>query len=1010
MILTSTRLRLLERHAFYACLVLFLLLLSSSLRAASTLLHNDHDPAIRVHGVVKNTQGYPMPGVNVLVKGTTIGTSSDANGEFSLEVDGEDDVLVFSFIGYKVFEIRVGAQTEIAASLTEDATALDAVEIRSTGYWSDTKARSVGNIAKVSSEDIERQPVTSPLMSLQGRMAGVDVQPTSGMPGSSVKIMIRGQNSLRNDGNSPLYIIDGIPIDPRPLAPAANSLLTGFDPLSTINPANIESIQVLKDADATSIYGSRGANGVILITTKKANMTGKTNFEVSAYQGAGRVANFLNTMNTQQYLEMRREAFRNDGTTPQPWDYDLSEWDSTRYTDWQKTLIGGTAKIVDVQTGLTGGNANTSFRLSGGFHKESLVFPGDFGYQRITGGFNLNHLSPNQKLRVGLSINYGSDKNKLFDDTYAVSNALTLSPNAPSLYTDNGELNWENSTFSNPLAAMKNIHRANAENLVMNADFLFNLGKGLDVKVNAGFTSLNGAESVILPLAAYPPAYAQYYTGSLRDGNNARKTWIIEPQLNYHKKVGESEFNIVIGATWQEGRFASKLIQSDGYTSDALIGSAGFAPTISIARDITSEYKYIAVYARAGYNWKEKYFLNFTGRRDGSSRYSLENRFANFGSVGAAWIFSDEPFMAGLKPFLDFGKLRASYGSTGSDQIGDYMYYDTYRTTGRYQGQTSLHPTALYNPDYRWETTQKFEVATEMRMFDNRVSVEAAYYRNRSSNQLVNIVLPYSTGYPSVFGNFNPVVDNRGWEFNVGANLIRSDKFRWNMNINFTVPHNELVKFPDLENSPYATLYVVGEPLTVTKLYTYKGVNPETGLFEFVDEDDDGSSLGELDKKYVYNFGRKYYGGVSNTITFRSFELSFLMQYVDQTSKSYVNGTPGTVANQPVEFLDRWQRSGDAAKYQRYSASFFGPAPDSFTQYTNSNAVIMNSSFLRLKTLTLGYMLPSHLLEKTELQMVKVYIQGQNLFTESDYNGLDPETGSALPPLRVVTLGVQVKI
>jgi TonB-dependent starch-binding outer membrane protein SusC len=908
-----------------------------------------------------------------------------------------------------VFEVRVGAQTEISVSLAEDAMALDAVEIRSTGYWSDTKARSVGNIAKVSSEDIERQPVTSPLMSLQGRMAGVDVQPTGGIPGSAIKIQIRGQNSLRNDGNYPLYVIDGIPVDSRPLDATAISMVGAFDPLSTINPANIESIQVLKDADATSIYGSRGANGVILITTKQAGKSGKTTVDVSGYRGVGQVAKFLDVMNTQQYLGMRREAFRNDGIEIPSYEYDLTTWDTTRYTDWQKTLIGGTADISDVQAGISGGNANTSFRLGGGYHKETLVFPGDFGYRRLAGNFNMNHLSPNQKLRLSLTINYGSEKNTLFDDSRMMTNALTLPPHAPRLYTDEGQLNWENSSVQNPLAGTRNVHTSNTDNLMVNADIIYNIYKGLDVKVNTGFTSLNGVEAVISPLAAIDPAYVKYYTGSLNDGSNVRKTWIVEPQMSYNTRIGGSELNIVVGGTWQEGRYASKMVEKSGYTSDALIGTVGAATNINIARDVNNEYKYIAVFARMGYNWKEKYFINLTGRRDGSSRFSPENRFANFGSVGAAWIFTEEPFMNGVKSFISFGKLRSSYGSTGSDQIGDYMYIDTYKATGRYQGNPSLYPAALYNPDYQWEATRKFEAAIEAKFWNSRISLEAAYYQNRSSNQLIDIALPYATGFASYFGNFNPLIENRGWEFTLGTENIRSGHFRWTTNVNLTIPRNELVSFSDLEASSYRDRYVVGKPLSILKLYTYQGINPETGRYKFVDEDNSGS-LGTEDRQYVYNFGRQYYGGINNTIGFRNFDLSFLLQYVDQSAKTYLGAAPGQSSNLPVEMLDRWQRPGDNAKYQLYTSQYYGPIVDDFSRYSDSNAAIEDASFFRLKTLTLSYTVPMTALQRIRLAMVRVYVQGQNLFTITSYNGLDPETGAVLPPLRILTMGIQVKL
>jgi TonB-linked SusC/RagA family outer membrane protein len=1009
-IFTRILLHVVDKLVASACLLAFVASISPGAQAAS---RGNERIAITVSGVVKTVTGSPMPGVNILVKGTSIGTSSDKNGGFVIEVNGGDDVLVFSFIGFKPYETRVGSMTVIEVVLEEDIMSLSEVEIQSTGYWTDTKARSIGNIAKVSAKDIERQPVTSPLMSLQGRMTGVDVIPGNGAPGSAVRIQIRGQNSLRPEGNYPLYVIDGIPIDSRPISAAATSIIgnAGFDPLSTINPANIESIQVLKDADATSIYGSRGANGVILITTKQAKKSGETSFEVNAYQGVGSVSKFMDVLNTPQYLQMRREAFRNDGVEPQPWDYDLMQWDTTRNTDWQKELLGGTAKISDVQAGFTGGNVNTSFRLGGGFHRETLVFPGDFGYRRLSGSFNMNHLSPNQKLRITLAMNYGAEKNRLFDDSNMITNALTLPPNAPALYDENGDLNWEHSTFTNPLAATRNVHNTTTDNLVVNTDLLYNLISGLDVKVNLGYTSFTGNENVRFPLSAYDPAYAMYYTGTTRDGSNTRRTWIAEPQVNYNKRIGDSEFNVVVGGTWQEGRYASKMTSSGGYTSDLLLGSPQSATYTLVEKAETSQYKYVALYGRLGYNLKERYFLNFTGRRDGSSRYGPERRFANFGSVGAAWIFSGEPFLAGLSNVLNFGKLRASYGSTGTDQIGDYRYYELYTpTVGKYQGNISLYPTSPYLPDYHWEVTRKFELALETKMFDNRVAIEAAFYSNRSSNQLIETALPYASGFASVFANFSPTIENRGLEFMVETVNIRSEAFQWTTSVNVTIPRNELISFPNLESSAYAQMYVVGEPLSLTRLYALKGVDPQTGMYTFVDKDGGGSIDSQNDLVYTHNYGRKYYGGLTNTLSFKAFEFSFLLQFADQSAQNYTGFMPGQPANQPVDVLSRWRQVGDAANIQLYSQTLYGPIRDSFSQYTSSNAVIGNSSFLRLKTLSLTYTLPAAILRAARIQSARVYVQGQNLFTVTDYMGLDPETGSALPPLRMFTAGIQVKI
>lgn len=976
-------------------------------------------PPYFISGKVTTAQtNEPMAGVNILVKGTTNGTTTDAEGAYVIEAS-ENDILVFSFIGHKTVEESVGKRTSISVSMVEEIEALDEVVVNA-GYYLTTDKKKTGSIVKVTSKEIEDQPVTSPLMSLQGRMAGVDISPRNGLPGSSVKVQIRGQNSVRTnrgrdvDGNLPLYIVDGIPLDSRPLLAAASSLVgVGFDPLSTINPANIESIEVLKDADATAIYGSRGANGVVLITTKNASKTGTTNVEVNYYRGWGKIANTMDLLNTKQYLEMRREAFKNDQAAPGGLffpDYDLLRWDSTRYTDWQDVLIGNTAEIEDMQFKLSGGNTNTSFLLGGGMHNESLVFPGDFGYKRITGSVHINHVSDNQKLRASVSANYGTDNNKLFDDVSVMTNTLTMPPNAPALYDEKGVLNWENSTWINPMVMFKNVHRGVTDNLITNVSVEYALLKELSAKVNLGYTDLNGSEEIRYPISAYNPAEQAFRRGSVANGINKRKSWIVEPQMTYRLNFSRHHADFLLGGTWQNNRYKSQLLSAGGYTSDAFLGNMQAATAISFVRDDRSQYKYAAVFGRIGYNWDSRYFINLTARRDGSSRFGPNNKFANFGAIGAAWVFTNEKFGEELNRFLSFGKIRGSYGITGSDQIGDYRFYDTYRVTyQKYDDAIGLYPTGLFNPNYAWESTRKLETAIELGFFDDRIFLESGAYWNRSFDQLVEYPLPYVSGFESVLINSKAIVGNNGLEISLRTENLHKGKVRWNSAFNISFPRNKLIKFPNLKESPYASQYEVGKPLSIMKLYTLTGVNQETGYYEALDVDNNGA-FDMADRTFIQDIGRKYYGGISNTLTFGSLEVDFLFQFVRQTSLAYNSSWPGLQGNQPVNVMNRWRKEGDIVDVQKFSQDVFGPTQAKYSLYESSNALVENSSFIRLKTLSISYNLPISGLSKVGFQTLRVYIQGQNLLTFSGYDGLDPETGSSLPPLRMITVGVQAKI
>ena len=975
--------------------------------------------AALIQGTVKDSQGQAMPGVNVIVKGTTSGTTTDGEGRFVIDAK-ESDVLVFSFIGFKPQEQVVGTRSMVEIVMEDDVESLKEVVVNG-GYYQTTDKLKTGSIVRVAAKDIETQPVTSPLMALQGRMPGVDITPVAGVAGSAVKVQIRGLNSVRPntgtnlDGNFPLYVIDGVPIDSSPLPAASNSLLgQGFDPLSTINPQNIESIEVLKDADATSIYGSRGANGVILITTKRGVKAGATNLTLNAYHGVGQVSNMMDLMNTQQYLTMRHEAFKNDNVLPgtgfQP-DNDLLKWDTTRYADWQKVLIGGTAKITDMQATINGGNETTSFLLSGGFHKEGMVFPGDFGYRRTTGSFSLNHLAPNQKFRLTISLNYGGDRNNLFDDSNVLTSALTLPPNAPSLYKENGELNWEESTWTNPLAGQQRTHDAKTDNFVSNLALSYEIVKGLSGKVNLGYTDLNSVDFARYPVSSLDPKYAMYYTAAGGDGSNRRKSWIVEPQVNYGREIGGGQLDVVIGSTWQEGIYRSRLISSSGYSSDALIGNINAAGSTYFRRDDDNEYRYMAAFARIGYNFSNKYIVNLTGRRDGSSRFGPANRFANFGAAGLAWIITNESFVKDNLRFLSFAKLRSSYGSTGNDRIGDYKYYNTYSvTTRKYRNFSGLHPISLYNPNYAWEITRKLEAALEVGLLNNLVSAEVAWYRNRSSNQLVDAPLPMLTGFSSVLSNFDAVVENSGWEFSLRADIVKSEKIQWTSAVNFSLPTNKLIKFDNIENSPYAYNYVVGKPLSIIKLYSLKDVNSTTGLYEYVDTNSDGAVTSDHDMNYAQDLGRKYYGGITNTITYGPIEVSFLFQFSRQKALGVSSITPGYQGNQPVEVLDRWRQGGDVATYQMFTQQLFGDVVDRYNQYVTSSGLVKDASFIRLKTFTLSYVFSGSLASRLNLKNLRLYIQGQNLLTFTNFYGLDPETQFALPPLRMITAGIHVKI
>lgn len=964
--------------------------------------------SVPITGTVMDSQG-ALLGVNVQIKNKTVGTVTDGEGKFKISASPED-VLVFSFIGYVLQAVQVGTQTGFNISLKPDETALQEVLVNA-GYYKVKDKERTGSITKITAKDIETQPVSNVLATMQGRMAGVSITQTTGVPGGSFEIQIRGQNSIRSGGNNPMYVIDGVPYASDPIGSGQNSaVLPGRpSPLNSINPDQIESIEVLKDADATAIYGSRGANGVVLITTKKGR-AGKTSFSTTVSQGAGRVTRFMDLLSSEQYLAMRNEAFINDGVSPLPdTAYDVNgTWDTSRSKDWQKELLGGTATFTDVQAAVNGGSEQTQFLLSSNFNQQTTVFPGDFNYRKINVHASMSHASADQRFSTLFSAGY-TYQNNLQPLVDLTSTALTLAPTAPELYTTDGSINWEESTFNNPIAGLKGEYESKVYDLIANGSLSYQILPSLTVKSSFGYTALNNDEITAAPSTIYDPAYGvgpEFST--LIAGKADRKSWIAEPQVQWTKGFGKLTLDALTGATfqWQQG---SQLVQfAEGFANNSLIHNIASASSVSIFSSETTEYKYQAFFGRLNLNWNEKYILNLTGRRDGSSRFGPGKKFANFGAVGAAWLFSREHFLKDSKAF-SFGKLRMSYGVTGSDQIGDYQYLDTYGSSGvNYNGVIGLQPTRLYNPYFGWESNRKFEVAIETGFLNDRIFFTAGWYRNKSSNQLVGIPLPGTTGFTSIQSNLNAVVENKGSEFTLRTVNIRRKNFSWTTHINLTFTKNKLVEYPNLATSTYKNTLVIGEPLNIKKVYHFTGVDPLTGLYTFADVNNDGKLTGAEDRTQIMDLNPEYYGGLQNQLQYKNVQLDFLFQFVKQLNYNEIAlfGTPGTMSNQPVSVLNHWQQEGDRAPRQLFTDGSNSDAMDAHDKYMNSDAAISDASFIRLKNVSLSYNIPQTL---TGPVRCRLFLQAQNLLTLTNFRGADPEFKAVgyLPPLRTISAGAQ---
>ncbi|MBC9929097.1 SusC/RagA family TonB-linked outer membrane protein [Chitinophaga qingshengii] len=975
-----------------------------------------------VTGEVRDQNGAPLPGAFIIVKSTQKGTISNEKGKFSLRNVPVGSLLQISYTGYAPRLVAALANTPIQVKLDVADNRLDETVVMA--YGTTSRRLNTGSISKVTSEEIGRQPVSNPLAALEGRVPGMLVTQSSGAPGASVKVQIRGQNSLTN-GSEPLYIIDGIPFAPNNNnINSLSSILTqgdaGLSPFSLINPSEIESIEVLKDADATAIYGSRGANGVVLITTRKPQ-AGKMTLNANFNTGASTSSRLPELLNTQQYLAVRREAFKNDGLTPNAtpgrpgYAPDLMIWDTTRYTNMPKLLYGGTAKVLNGALSLSGGNQQTQFLIGGNFHRETTVLPTSVADNNSSIKFNLRHLSPGGRIDVKLSTIVNFDNNNLAGGS--VLN-MTLPPNIPELYDSTGHLNWTKgaTTFQNPLAVFQTSYSAVSQNFLNNLTVDFKITDGLVFRTSAGLNMLYLNEKNKVPISTFNPSTNS--TGSASFSNSNFKSFIIEPQLEYTHSIFKGKLDVLLGSTWQESRKDNVALMLAGYTSDILLGSVSAGPLLSNKLSDESKYRYEAIFTRINYTYANKYIINLNGRRDGSSRFGPDKRFANFGSVAAAWIFSNESLFLHQLNLISYGKIRSSYGITGNDQIGDYKYLSTWSSdvTPPYQGGIALKPENPFNPAFSWERNKKLEVALDLGFLHDRLLISAAYYQNKSDNQLVSYMLPSQTGFSSITQNLPALISNKGWELEMNLKIINTHNFKWTTSANLTIPTNTLLAFPDLQNSSYANIYEIGRSVNLIKAYQYTGIDTKKGTYTFNDVNKDGR-FNSQDFQYGGKLDPDYFGGVTSDFIYKNFQLNLLFSFRKQFGKNIRAATylarnyPGLMYNQSIDVFNRWQQPGDDATYEKFTATTNSEAYKQASLYARSNAVYSDASFIRLKNISISYNIPAAPLKIIGMKSARVYLQAQNLFTITDYPG-DPESQSiyGIPTLKTIAGGIQLTL
>lgn len=993
-------------------------------------------PPTELSGVVfdeKTMQG--IPGVSIFASASGSGTQSNEKGEFVLKKIMQGEMITFSSIGYEKQTIAAGPPgTTMPVKMNAATSVLDQAVVQAYGITS--KRLSTGNISTVTGEEIARQPVMNPLMALQGRVPGMVITPTTGYASSPVKVQIRGRSSINpNFLSEPLYVIDGVPLNIlntsgmavgqySDVSPGLDQSQTinpaqGQSPLFTMNPRDIESIEVLKDGGATAIYGSRGANGVILITTKRGK-PGETNFSLNISQGINRVTRFWPMLNTQEYLQMRREAFANDGITPTAANApDLMVWDTSRYTNWQKEGLGG-GKVTSVGADLTGGAGNTSFRLSASYIRQTEILTYSGSNQRLSTALNVNHRSRDQKLSVNMSAMYSYAP----VDLILMPQITTLSPNAPPVFDSRGNLNyaeWNEAGMGDrfPFANILSPFSSKTNMLNSSLRVSYQLLKDLSFTTSIGYNTSQYSSELLQTIASQNPVNSNI-TGTNIGGATSSNGWIVEPQLSYGHYLGKLKLSVLAGGTLNRTVTEGSSLFGIGYKDDALLRSIYAASMVTAARNY-GQYKYAALFGRINLNWEDKYVLELTGRRDGSSRFAPGSQFGNFGSVAGTWIASEEKWMKKMLPaWFSFIKLRGSYAITGSDNVGDYQYLSQWgsyspvnsATLYSYNGVKPLVPLHHENQLYHWQLEKKLEMALALGFLENRINVGAAWYRNRRNNQLMAVDIPSFTGFGKVVTNWPANVQNAGLEADINAKLANTQKFSWTLSFNISRNVNKLLEYPDFESSPFYTQYKIGESLDTKYLLHYLGVDPQTGQYSYVDYNHDGSIVPNTslppgtgtDDRYIgIDIAPKFTGGIGNSLNYKNWSLYFFFDFKKQMGLNslVVNGVPGSMNDiSPEVYNNRWRKPGDNARYARLST--VGTASD-FNFYS-SDAQYSDASFLRCNNVMFGYSLPEKLLKKTGLKGASIQVTMQNFFVITVFKGMDPDMQmfGTLPPAKTL--------
>ncbi|WP_319501306.1 TonB-dependent receptor [uncultured Draconibacterium sp.] len=965
-----------------------------------------------VKGKITDSEG-GLPGVNVIVKGTSGGTITDMDGNYEVKAPA-DGTLVFSFVGFETTEVNIKGRKTVDIQLEQDAIEME--ELVVVGYGTQKKRDLTGAISSVNSEDIMRNTPTDVANALQGKVSGVEVISDSGEPGAGSRIRIRGTSTFTTEGASPLFIVDGMEIES----------------IDAINPQDIESMEVLKDAASASIYGSKSANGVIIITTKKG-AKGKPRISVNYKLRASEIAHQIPQINTQQSFDL--DALRNfyKGKTPSSVADSLNPVNNNDFN--YQDLLHRRAWTHQLDMSIAGGNDKLSYYMSVGYLDEQGIYIKTFN-KRLSSRVNVDYAATD-KLKIGTRVAMGVTKANPQSSTSR--DYLRRSPYW-SVIDPDGEYTAYVSSRPNPVA-WANLYKNDR------TSYDFNVYNYLEYDIIEGlqFKSTIAGSLTAVKMDQFRPALltTSFKTSSMNEAL-LNTGWTHEDLLTYRKNIKDHSFNSLLGFSMQERRRESVKLDVEDNLTEAMQISTGFQTVdFNNTKATDSRYRMSSFFARVNYSYKSRYLLTANIRRDGSSRFGINNRWGNFPSVSAGWRFSDESFMDWTNDLLTDGKFRASFGITGNQAASNFASLALY-STDYYSDQVGFYAKQLGNPLLGWETTQQMNYGLDLTLLDGRVILIADYYNKKTNDILYNINIPQTTGFKSLYQNVGDV-ENKGIEFSLTTVNIKRADFKWKTTINFSKNNNIVTSVPGGEIND--AVYTLRDGWTIGTMFGYKAVEifpwdesnaftPEgqqlTPVFDsnerFMDqyllngeeytgevkqilfsnkktpfkggdvhwEDVNNDGIIDSDDRTIIGNGQPdFFGSFVSEIEWKRFTLSAIFNYSfggdvynytewRRSSMRYGNDKPS-----PILVAKAWKAPGDVAEFYALNTggTVNNPRP-------NNSLFVEDGSYIRLQTLRLGYDLPSSVTSKLRLGAVSAYVIARNFFTWTNYSGWDPEVNT----------------